>query len=167
MSAWLINMDFSLSDLKRYMVTAQAPHAFGTAEVTKDAHDGAWVISHTDGDWRMKDCFYGGQPYGGQETIFYKDKAVWVMVYYGRVYDTKLSANYVYGFLRRALQHPPNARPYRGPASFKQDTLNYKNISQGEIDEFSGEEMILENGTEIYSAVYFGGLVDQTSGIGY
>ncbi len=160
-------MDFSLPDLKKYMVKAQAPHAFGTAEVTKDADNGAWIIAHTDGDWSLKDSFYGGQPYGGQETIFYKGKAVWIMVYYGRVYDTKLSANDVYDFLRKALQHPPKARPYRGPASFTEANLTYKNISQGEIDEFSGEEMILEGGTEIYSAVYFGGLVDQSSGVGY
>lgn len=33
----------------------------------------------------MNDNFFGGEPYGGREVVFYEEKPVWMMVYYGWV----------------------------------------------------------------------------------
>lgn len=160
-------MDFTLDTLKAFIVKAQAPHAFDTANVTKSEADGAWTIVETDGDFKLVDKWFGGEPYGGQETIYYKDKAVWVMVYYGRVYDTELDANDVYDFLRKTLQFPPKDKPYRGPEEYAEGNLTYKNTATGEVDNYSGEEKIFENGKEIYTATYYGGLVDRAKDVGF
>ena len=61
-------MDFTLDQLQAFIVKAQAPHAFGTAKVTKGEADGAWTIIETDGDFKMVDKWFGGEPYGGQEV---------------------------------------------------------------------------------------------------
>lgn len=160
-------MDFTLNEIEGFILKAQAPHALGTAKVTKGEEDSAWTITETDGDWRMVDKWFGGQPYGGQEVIYFRDKAVWIMVYYGRVYDTELSANDVYDFLRKALQFPPKGMPYRGPTKYADGNLTYKNEVSGAVNKYSGVEKILENDTEIYSAVYYGGLIDQSTDVGY
>jgi hypothetical protein len=99
--------------------------------VTKGEADGAWTIIETDGDFKMVDKWFGGEPYGGQEVIYYKDKAVWIMVYYGRVYDTKLNANDVYTFLRKSLQFPPEDKPFRGPDEYTEGDLTYTNAVTG------------------------------------
>lgn len=160
-------MDFTLDELKTFIVKAQAPHAFGTAKVAKGETDGAWTIVETDGNFKMVDKWFGGEPYGGQEVVYYKDKAVWIMVYYGRVYDTELDANDVYNFLRKSLQFPPEDKPYRGPGEYTEGNLIYKNTVTGEIDNYSGEEKIFEDGKEVYSATYYGGLVDQAKDVGF
>ena len=55
----------------------------------------------------------------------------------------------------------PEEKPYRGPKEYRKGELLYVNNFTGEIDNFSGEEIIKENGKEIYHAKYIGGLVDQ------
>jgi hypothetical protein len=54
---------------------------------------------------------FRGEPYGGREVIFLKDRPVWMMTYYGRVGDTNLSTTSVYRFLRKALSSFPRRCP--------------------------------------------------------
>lgn len=123
--------------------------------------DGAKIITHENGDWRMADSFYGGHPYAGQEVIYHLGKAVWAMQYRGWVYDTEMTPNEVYGFLKKALLAAPAEHPYRGPSELQEGSLVYRNEWHGEIDNFAGQEIILDGEQEIYKALYFGGIVDQ------
>jgi hypothetical protein len=86
------------------------------------------------------------------------------MLYYGWVGKTEVSNNDVYRFLRHALMRVPEDAPYRGPDSYVENYLEYQNRVDGGLDNFSGEEVILDKGEEIYRARYFGGLVDQRPG---
>lgn len=156
----------NLTDLANFLSKAQAPHANGTSNATR-LEDGSVLISYEDGDWKFRDEFYGGEPYGGREIIHYKQKPVWIMVYYGRVYNTQLSADDVYDFLRLALQFPPKDLPLRGPDEFKRDRLTYRNSVSGDLSNYQGVETIFEDGTEIYRATYQGGLVDQRADTGF
>jgi hypothetical protein len=150
----------SPDNLKKFLLKANMPHAAGTANMRNESN-GSRTILFEDGDWSMEDNFYGGEPYGGQQVVFYKGKPYWICVYYGQVSDTSLTPDEVYGFLREALQYPPEDRPFRGPDSYKKGNLEYKNSLEGEANNYSGKEVILENEKEIYWAKYMGGLVDQ------
>lgn len=136
------------------------PHATGTANTSKEA-DGSRTITFSEGDLSMHDNFFGGEPYGGRIIIHHKNTPVWMMVYYGQVTANEFTPDVVYGFLREALQHAPEDKPYRGPDSYKKDKLEYRNEIEGDADNYSGKEIILENGKQIYWAIYLGGLVDQ------
>jgi hypothetical protein len=148
----------NLEELKQFLLEADKPHAFGTAEVKAET-DGSRSIVYEQGDWRMHDNFYGGEPYGGRQVIFYKCQPVWLCVYYGRVLGDNAVA-WLYSFLREALQHPED-EIYRGPSSYKKGDLEYKNQASGNMENFSGREVILKDNQEIYEASYIGGLVDQ------
>ncbi len=88
----------------------------------------------------------------------------WMMLYYGWVGGTDLTMDAVYNFLRRALMRVPPDKPYRGPDSFLEGDLEYRNRVDGDLVNFDDVETILERGSEIYRARYFGGLVDQRPG---
>ena len=151
---------FDQTKLKTFLLKANLPHTNGTAQM-KTEENGSRTINFSDGDFSMEDNFFGGEPYGGQQVVFYQHEPVWTCVYYGRVLKTNLNPDMVYGFLREALQYPDKTRPQRGPVSYKKGNLEYQNDLQGELDEYFGREVILEDGKEIYWAKYMGGLVDQ------
>jgi len=148
-------------ELCKFLVEAKtSTYAAGdSAEKTKNS-DNSTTITHKNGDWSYHDNYFGGEPYGGREVVFYKGKPVYMMTYYGKVEKTVLDINKVYGILMNALKLIPEDKPFRGPESFTEDNLEYKNSHKGEINDFHGEEQIVENGNIIYSARYAGGFVD-------
>ncbi len=150
----------NIKELKAFYVKSQKPHAFSAASI-KRQKNGAKIMVFTEDPWKMHDVFYGGEPYGGCLTIEYDGRVVWAQLYYGQVQDTKLSVEEVYDFLRLALREPPTKHPFRGPDSLKRENLEYQNDSKGDFATYSGKEIILENGKQIYWATYLGGLVDQ------
>lgn len=150
----------SIEEINKFLLKADRGHADGTAELKKQVN-GSRTITFSDGDFSMEDNFFGGEPYGGQQVIFYKNEPVWICVYYGRVLETELPADDVYDFLREALQHPNLKQPLRGPATYKNNRLEYQNMLEGDTANYLGREIILENGKEIFWTQYVGGWVDQ------
>lgn len=51
--------------------------------------------------------------------------------------------------------------PIRGPKFFQEGSFIYKNKTEGNLENFFGEEEILKKGKQIYKTNYSGGLVDQ------
>lgn len=123
--------------------------------------DGSTTITFESGDFRVHDNFFGGEPYGGREVVFYKKKPFWMMVYYGRVYPGQ-DRKRIYALVRKALANAPIEMPVRGPLELEDGDLTYENGWTGDIKDFSGHEEIIDGkGQTIYSARYAGGLVDQ------
>ncbi|MEX1103236.1 MAG: DUF5680 domain-containing protein [Dehalococcoidia bacterium] len=123
--------------------------------------DGSATISHSSGPWRTCDTYFGGEPYGGSEVVFYADRPVWMMVYYGAVEKDVPDVSGTYRFLKAALANTDPAFPLRGPRSHFDGGLCYENTWEGDLNRFSGVERIVATGREVYSATYCGGLVDQ------
>lgn len=136
----------NLEELKAFLVRANMPHATGTAKTAKEA-DGSRTIEYTEGDYRMHDNFFGGEPYGGRIVVFYKGEPLLLQVYYGRVYATQKTADEVYGFLRQALQHPDPDNPYRGPTTYTQGQLTYKSSTEGDVANHTVKEYIYDGET--------------------
>ena len=154
----------SLNSLRKFLVAA-ARAGYGSSEVViAKAADGANMINYHDGDWRMVDTFYGGHPYAGQEVIYHRRRPVWAMQYRGWVMAADLEPGQVYDFLKQALIEAPTGNPYRGPKELSDGDLTYRNDWQGDIKNFSGRESILAGNRQIYTGLYFGGLVDESDG---
>lgn len=152
----------NLQELCRFLVKAKkATYAAGDDAKNIAEADKSKTLIFEDGDWKYHDNYFGGEPYGGREVVFFQGLPVYMMVYYGRVAEDVSDVQAVYKILQGALRLIPEERPYRGPKEFSQDDLKYTNVFEGEVDNFSGEEMItFEDGREIYKAKYIGGSVD-------
>jgi hypothetical protein len=154
-------MSMMLSDLKRFLALAnKAGYASGNRKSLTKEKDHSTTIRFKSGFWEFHDNYFGGEPYGGREIISYKNQPVWIMVYYGLVTNS-IKPEKIYPFLQKALGLFPVDYPYRGPAIFEEDGFIYKNNWSGEIESFSGKEIIIKDNKEIYSASYIGGLIDR------
>jgi hypothetical protein len=154
----------NLTNLSQFLVAANTAGYASAGTKVSDEDNGSHTILYEADGWRFEDNFFGGEPYGGREVISCDGRVEWMMLYYGWVGKTEVSNNDVYRFLRHALMRVPEDAPYRGPDSYVENYLEYQNRVDGGLDNFSGEEVILDKGEEIYRARYFGGLVDQRPG---
>ena len=151
-----------LKKLRQFLIDGnKSTYAAGdTAKRTIESDKSTTMIFES-GDWKLHDNYFGGEPYGGREVVFFQDQPVYMMVYYGLVDESVTDFKAVYGFLQKSLLLMPENHPYRGPREYTEGDFEYKNSYIGEIDYFSGEEIIYQNDQEIYRAKYIGGLVDQ------
>lgn len=149
-----------IEDLKEFIVEANGKgYAAGEKNSTKE-DDGSTTIRYKRGEWEMVDNYVGGEPYCGMTKIFFKDKVVWSMVYYGMV-DKKVEGfKEVYEFLMKSLLKMPADYPYRGPKEFTDGKWKYVNEWEGKAKQFRGEEKIYLKGEMIFWTKYIGGLVD-------
>ncbi|MFA7117943.1 MAG: DUF5680 domain-containing protein [Sphaerochaetaceae bacterium] len=152
----------NLNELRRFLVKAkQLTYASGNESIKTKENDNSTTLIFEDGDFKYHDNYFGGEPYGGREVVFYHGEPVYMMVYYGFVAKDASDINNVYSVLQKALSLIPEDHPYRGPIEFKEGDYQYSNEYHGEVDNFSGQEFIEHNGKIIYEASYIGGLVDQ------
>lgn len=148
-----------LKRLQQFLVNSIKEYASGDGKKWIKEKDGSTTIPFEKGDFKSHDNFFGGEPYGGRVVVFYKNRPVWMMVYYGWV-EKNISVDEVYAILKKALMQMPEDATFRGPKEFKEKEFIYQNNWTGDIERYSGEEKILKNNQSIYKANYMGGLVD-------
>lgn len=147
-------------NLKQFIFHAsRATYASGDESIKAKQPDGSTTIEFVEGDFKFHDNYFGGEPYGGREVVFYQGKAAWMMVYYGFVH-TEVGNAEVYGVLMEALRNTTAETPYRGPAVFERENWRYENEIEGGVGNFHGTEKIYRDGECVYEASYIGGFVD-------
>jgi hypothetical protein len=146
--------------LKQFIYKAsRATYASGDESLQEKQLDGSTTIRFVEGNFSFYDNYFGGEPYGGREVVFYEGKAAWMMVYYGSVLEG--SNGEVYTFLMKALSNNTVDIPYRGPAMFRDGVWTYENEVVGDVERFSGKEYIAKDGIRVYEAQYIGGFVNR------
>jgi hypothetical protein len=151
--------------LRQFLIDSnKAGYAGGEEKKWIKELDGSTTIPYIQDQWKSHDNFFGGEPYGGRVVVFYQEKPVWMMVYYGWIMEGVVT-DPVYAILREALKQMHEDAPFRGPKEFKDGELTYSNRWHGDVERYSGEEQITQNGKLIYKANYMGGLVDQRQGV--
>lgn len=152
----------NLQNLKQFLVQAKKlTYASGNESIKNKDRDGSTSLIFEDGDFKYHDNYFGGEPYGGREVVFYKGEPVYIMTYYGSVDKNISNVSDVYSILQKALSLISEDYPYRGPVEFVNGAYKYVNEYSGEIENFSGKEYIECDGEIVYKASYIGGLVDQ------
>ncbi len=121
--------------------------------------DGCKELTFQEGEFRYRDRYFGWNPFGGEEVVWQGDQVIWMMNYYGWVFDAVVPAAQVYAFLQEAMNQVTIDRPFRGPESLKKDAFEYVDESQGPLDQFTGVERIFYEGREIYRLHYHGGSI--------
>ncbi len=149
--------------LGQFLVTARrSTYAAGAGAAKTVEADHSTTLVFEDGDFKYHDNYFGGEPFGGREVVFWKDEPIYIMTYYGLVDESVSGFEAVYRVLQNALALIPEEHPFRGPEEYVEGDLTYQNSFAGEVDNFSGEEIISSaDGKEIYRAKYAGGFVDQ------
>ncbi|HCU70338.1 MAG TPA: hypothetical protein DIC35_01115 [Candidatus Moranbacteria bacterium] len=75
-----------IEKLCEFLVKAKkATYAAGDAAQKAKEKDQSTTIIFEERDWKYHDNYFGGEPYGGREVVFFQNKPVYMMVYYGWV----------------------------------------------------------------------------------
>lgn len=120
--------------------------------------DGFEMFTFEEGDYTYQDKYRAQDPnpFGGEEVVWHKGKAIWLMNYYGFILAPVLHSD-LYAFLRKAMSLLTEDAPFRGPASLKEGDFEYVNAVSGTVDNFKGTEVIRFKGTNVYRLEYHGG----------
>ena len=147
-------------ELAQFLVKAKLAGYASQGEANeRKLDDGCNELTVEGGEFYYRDRYYGFNPFVGEEVVFRGGKVVWAMNYYGEVLTDTAPAKQIYGFLQQAMRRVGEDRPFRGPNRFQQGDFEYRDESQGNIDQFTGVEVILYRGQEVYRLAYHGGRV--------
>ena len=108
------------------------------------------------------DTYFGGTNFIGEEVVYLDNKIYWAMNYYGVTLDEKLGEEVMDNVLRSALMlvgEDNNLIPVRGPKEFYNGEYKYTFEVKGDLDYFSGIEIIYKNNKKIYELKCNGGLI--------
>jgi hypothetical protein len=149
--------------LCNFLVEAKkATYAAGDAAQKIVEMDKSTTLLFKDGDFEYQDNYFGGEPFGGREVVFFQNEPVYIMTYYGQVNESVSDFEAIYKFLQKALLLIPEDHPFRGPDNYAEGDLIYKNTHSGGVENFFGEEIIYSSeGKELYRAKYAGGFICQ------
>jgi hypothetical protein len=141
-------------ELNAFLVRAKQ-HTYASGQPGKKLEDGSELFKYEEGAFRYQDRFLGGSAFIGQELVWQSGRLVWGMNYYGAV--TAAAPEELGHFLKEALRQVPDDHPYRGPCALLRGNFEYLNETQGDLSSFTGVELILHAGTEVYRLAYHGG----------
>lgn len=108
------------------------------------------------------DTYFGGTNFIGEEVVYLDNEIYWAMNYYGITFDETLGEEAIDSTLRPALMlvgEDNNVIPIRGPKEFINGEYKYTFEVEGDLDYFSGTEIIYKNDKKIYELKCNGGLI--------
>jgi hypothetical protein len=92
-------------------------------------------------------------------VVYFEDKAIWGMNYYGRIFEG-FDVDEVSAFLKESLmKEVGDMVPTRGPKEHIKGEWQYGNFVQGVIEKYLGMEKIYKDRVLVYESMYHGGII--------
>ena len=110
------------------------------------------------GDYYYLDSYFGEKDFSGQEIVYFKDKPIWSMNYYGKMLQDEVPQGFI-ETLRGALLKVEVDRPFRGCGTYSQGRYLYKCWSEGTLFIFKGQESIRYGRKVVYCLNFHGGQI--------
>ncbi len=143
--------------VKIFLIDAKKnTYASGTGILIDSLKPGSKDLPYKEGEFSYMDSYFGDLNFIGQEIVWYKEKPIWGMNYYGNTYDP---IDGFPKFLFECLKHVTTQAPYRGPEQFQDDKFEYNCSWQGDINNVKGEELIKYDNKVIYQLSFHGGVI--------
>ena len=147
-------------ELSTFLVHAKKKSYANKKAIATLLEDGSKEFKYAEGDYKYRDQYVGYNPFSGVELVWEKNKVIWTMSYYGKVFGfSDILPSEVYAFLRKALKQVSVESPFRGLPLFWKDELEYHNETKGTLDYFVGIEKIVSHAQTIYQLQYQGGMI--------
>jgi hypothetical protein len=152
--------DLSLEQLNAFIVRAKAATYIGGGPPSLSHRPGSHDLEFHEGAFAYLDSYFGGTDFIGQEVVYFEEKPVWAMNYYGRILEPSLITAAEAGqILQTSLPEMYRQGRFLGGFEHTSDQGTYVDTSEGDVTFFTGKEWIVRQGVKVYELVYYGGLV--------
>ena len=138
-----------------FLIRAKQATYAGKGAETGSSRIGSHDLVYREDNLMYYDTYLGGDRFAGEEALWISDVPYWSMNYVGRVTGENFSGD----FLKEALLHVPEDKPYRGPEKYENGGYAYSCSVEGDFDWFQGKETICCRGKLIYECFYHGGMI--------
>ncbi len=153
-------MNYPINDNQfvQFLIKAKQNTYAGSGMMTQSSRTSSKDLSFSEGNLRYLDTYLGDFHFIGEEAIWYDQKPIWGMNYYGKMLVEKVPPGFG-EFLKSALLQVPVEMPYRGPEELIGKDFSYFCSVEGGLDCFLGKEFITMHGKRIYQLYFHGGEV--------
>ena len=153
-------MTLDIQALKAFIVRAKAATYVGDGEHVAPCRTGSHDLRFTDGEWSYHDSYFGGTDFIGEEVVYFGEKPIWAMNYYGCILrDDLLTGAEAGQMIKASLSRMYQEGRFLGGFEHIDNDLTYIDTSEGNPERFQGRE-IIRRGQEIaYELLYHGGLI--------
>jgi hypothetical protein len=149
-----------ISQLNGFIVRAKAATYVGDGKQAAPCRIGSHDLRFTDGEWAYHDSYFGGADFIGEEVVYFAEKPVWAMNYYGRILRADLLTGAQAGqMIKASLSRMYQEGRFLGGFTHAENGLTYVDTSEGNPDSFRGREIIQREQELAYELVYHGGLI--------
>ena len=138
-----------------FLIRAKRATYAGKGAETSPSRLKSHDLVYRDGQYMYYDTYLGGELFAGEEALWISGTPYWSMNYAGRVIGEDFSGD----FLKEALLHVPEEKPYRGPQKYVNGDYAYFCDTKGDFDWFQGKETIDYRGKLIYECFFHGGII--------
>jgi hypothetical protein len=153
-------MTIDIHELNGFIVRAKAATYVGSGEHITPCRPGSHDLRFTDGKWAYLDSYFGGTDFIGEEVVYFDQKPVWAMNYYGRILrDDLLTGAEAGQMIKASLARMYQEGRFLGGFEYSENDLTYVDTSEGGPDNFHGREFIRRGQDVAYELVYHGGLI--------
>ena len=153
-------MTIDINELDAFIVKAKSSTYVGDGEHTTSCRVGSHDLRFISGEWAYLDSYFGGTDFIGEEVIYFDDKPVWAMNYYGRILrDDLITASQTGQMIKASLSLMYKEGRFLGGFQHTENQFTYEDASEGNVEHFHGREFIRYGQDIAYELVYHGGLI--------
>ena len=154
------NAEWSLEQLNTFIVHAKSATYVGGGVQSLPYRPGSHDLQFHEGSFSYLDSYFGGADFIGQEVVYFREKPVWAMNYYGRILEPDRIAPAETGHvIQQSLSEMYRQGRFLGGFEHAVGNSRYIDRSEGDVASLTGVERIERDGVEVYRLVYHGGLI--------
>lgn len=148
--------------LEEFIVKAKANTYVGGGQKCTASRPSSHDLQFSEGSFSYLDSYFGGTDFIGEEVVYFKEKPVWAMNYYGRILDPTLIDGQTAGrIIKESLSKLYLKGRFLGEFQNKTFMGVYFDTNEGDVLSFRGLEWITVQEQKVYELVYHGGLIKE------
>jgi len=149
-------------ELLEFIVRAKAATYVGSGKKLLPYRLGSHDLQYTEGDWAYHDSYLGEGDFIGQEAVYYRNRVVWAMNYFGRILrPDRITSADAGQMIKISLTQMYAQGRFLGGFEYHDGAFGYNDTNSGDLTFFTGREWITRDGETVYELVYHGGLVQE------
>ena len=150
----------NINELTAFIIRAKSATYVGDGAPGPACRVGSHDLQFRDGSFAYLDSYFGGTDFIGEEVIYFEDRPVWAMNYYGRILEPALITGAETGqIIKASLSALYRQGRFLGGFEYAVEGSTYIDTNEGDASSFTGYEWIERQNLKVYELFYHGGLI--------